>query len=116
MNGLRVEGLEHDRVTSCAMLWSAFGRIVTTVLSVVTDVGRLASRALYSRAHLAAENVFLRKQLALSLERQVKLRRADDATRMTLVVLSRFVDWRRLLTVVQADTLIRWHLRSFRRS
>ena len=52
---------------------------------------------------------FLRKQLALYVERQVKPRRADDATRMTLVALSWFIDWRRVLTVVKPDTLIRWH-------
>ena len=61
-----------------------------------------------SRAQLAAENLFLKKQLALYLERQVKPRRADDATRMVLVALSRFVDWRRLLTIVKAKTLLRW--------
>lgn len=38
-----------------------------------------------SHAHLAAENLFLRKQLALYLERQVKPRQADDATRLTLL-------------------------------
>jgi hypothetical protein len=28
---------------------------------------------------------------------------------MTLVALSWFIDWRRVLTVVKPDTLIRWH-------
>jgi hypothetical protein len=42
--------------------------------------------------------------LALYLERQVKPRRADDATRVALVALSWLVDWRRLLTVVKPDT------------
>ena len=41
-------------------------------------------------ARLAAENLFLRKQLALSLEREVKPRRVTKATRVTLVVLARF--------------------------
>jgi transposase InsO family protein len=67
-----------------------------------------------SRAQLAAENLFLRKQLALYLERQVKPRRADDATRIALVALSRLIDWRRVLTVVKPDTLIRWHRKGFR--
>jgi hypothetical protein len=40
----------------------------------------------------APENVFLRKQLALCLERQVKPWRATDATRLTLVVLARFIE------------------------
>jgi len=51
--------------------------------------------------------LFLRKQLALYLERQVTPRRADDATRITLVALSRLVPWRDLLTIVKPDTLIR---------
>ena len=39
---------------------------------------------------LAAENLFLRKQLALYLERKVKPRRVSDASRLTLVWLSGF--------------------------
>jgi putative transposase len=80
-----------------------------TILRVAADVVSLISQAMRSRAQLEAENLFLRKQLALYLERQVKPRRADDATRITLVALSRFVEWRRLLTIVKPDTLIRWH-------
>jgi hypothetical protein len=47
-------------------------------------------------------------------ERQVKPRSADDATRITLVALARFVARRRLLTIVTPDTLIRWHREGFR--
>jgi len=79
---------------------------VRTALTVLVDVGRLGLLALHSRAHLAAENVFLRKQLALYLERQVKPRRADDATRITLVALSWLVNWRQLLGIVKPDTLV----------
>jgi transposase InsO family protein len=85
-----------------------------TILQIATDVISLLSSALRSRTQLAAENLFLRKQLALYLERQVKPRRADDATRITLVALSRVVEWRRLLIVVKPDTLIRWHRKGFR--
>jgi hypothetical protein len=55
-----------------------------------------------------------RKQLALYVERQVKPRRADDATRIALVALSWLIDWRRVLTVVKPDTLVRWHRKGFR--
>lgn len=79
-----------------------------TVLRIIGDLGRFASTAVRSHAQLAAENLFLRKQLALYVERQVKPRRADDATRIVLVALSRLIDWRRVLTVVKPDTLIRW--------
>jgi putative transposase len=68
--------------------------------------GRLNLR---SRAHLAAENLFLRKQLALFQERRTKPRRPDPATRVALVLLSRWLDWRSMLTVVKPDTLIRCH-------
>ena len=47
-------------------------------------------------------------------ERRVKPRRADDATRIALVVLARLIDWRAALTIVQPDTLIRWHRKGFR--
>ena len=87
---------------------------VRTIVRVAGDILQLASSMLRPRAQLAAENLFLRKQLALYLERQVKPRRADDATRLTLVALSRLIDWRQLLTVVKPETLIRWHRKGFR--
>jgi hypothetical protein len=80
-----------------------------TVLRIVCDILRLISTAGPSRAQLAAENLFLRKQLAMYVERQVKPHRADDATRIVLVVLSGLIDWRRVLIVVRPDTLMRWH-------
>jgi transposase InsO family protein len=62
-----------------------------------------------SRAQLAAENLFLRKQLALYIERKVPPKRADNPTRVALVLLSRVIAWRELLTIVRPDTLVRWH-------
>jgi putative transposase len=88
--------------------------ILRTALAVVRDLLRLITLAVRSHSRLAAENLFLRKQLAFYLERQVRPRRVNDVTRITLVLLSRFVDWRRLLTVVQPDTLVRWHRHGFR--
>ena len=61
------------------------------------------------RAQLAAENLILRKQLACYIERQVRPRRTDNASRIALVLLSHFVDWRELLTIVRPETLVRWH-------
>src|SRR5262245_35664204 len=87
--------------------------LLRTISRVVLDVLSLVSSVVRSRAHLSAENLFLRKQLALYLERQAKPRRADDATRLTLVALSRFLEWRQLLTVVKPETLIRWHRKGF---
>ena len=88
--------------------------MVRTILPVATDVFGLVWVEAGSRTRLAAENLFLRKQLALHIERPMRPRRGDDATPITLVMLSRWIDWRRLLTVVQPDTLIRWHRKGFR--
>ena len=84
------------------------------ILRLLKDVIALVRLGLTSRAHLAAQNLFLRKQLALYQERHTKPRRPDPATRVTLVLLSRWLDWRSLLTVVQPDTLIQWHRRGWR--
>jgi putative transposase len=52
------------------------------------DVLKLLAQGVRSRSQLAAENLFLCKQSALYAERRVKARRADDATRITLVLLA----------------------------
>ena len=85
-----------------------------TVRRLLHDLVTLVRLALTSRAHLAAENLFLRKQLALYQERQTKPKRPDAATRVALVLLSRLLDWRSMLTVVKPDTLIRWHRQGWR--
>jgi putative transposase len=86
----------------------------STIRRLLCDVVTLARLALTSRAQLAAENLFLRKQLALYQERCVKPRRPDPATRVILVLLSCLLEWRSILTVVQPDTLIRWHRQGWR--
>jgi putative transposase len=85
-----------------------------TTVRLLIDAIRFASLGFRSRSQLAAANLFLRKQLALYGERQVKPRRADDATRITLIVLAQLIDWRAVLTIVKPNTLIRWHRRGFR--
>ena len=73
---------------------------------LLCDVVTLGRFALTSRALLAAENLFLRKQLALYQERRVRSRRPDPATRVILVLLSG-------LALAPdggpAGHLIRWH-------
>ena len=87
---------------------------IVTILRLARDILRFVSSTFRPHAQLAAENLFLRMQLALYIERQVKPRRADDATRIALVALARLIDWRRLLTVVKPETLTRWHRKGFR--
>lgn len=78
------------------------------------DLVRFLEASLRSRTALAAENLFLRKQLALYRERHVKPRRASDPLRLTLVLLARGVAWREALTIAQPATLLRWHREAFR--
>jgi putative transposase len=69
---------------------------------------------LRSPAARAAETLFLRNQLARYRERDVQPRRATHATRMALIWLGHWFDWRQALAVVQPATLIRWHQQGFR--
>ena len=62
--------------------------------TVGIDLLRRVAVSLRSRAALTAENLFLRKQLALYRERQVTPRRASDPLRLTLVLLARCFAWR----------------------
>jgi hypothetical protein len=59
------------------------------VWGLLSDLLRLSRSTLRSRSHLAAENLFLRKQLACYVERQVRPNRPDNATRITLALLTR---------------------------
>lgn len=81
---------------------------------VLLDLGLLLILALRSRRDMAAENLFLRKQLALYQERKTKPHRADDSTRWIMATLSRWFEWRRALVNVKPDTLTRWRRRGFR--
>jgi len=67
---------------------------------------RLAFR---SRQSIEAENLILRRQLALYVERGAKPRRVDPVSRIALTLLSRFFNWRDALVVVRPETMIRWH-------
>ena len=92
----------------------ALRHCVLTTCSVLLDLGRLLLSALPPRAALAAENLFLRKQLALFQERKAKPRRADDSTRWLMTAMSQLFEWRTALVVVRPDALVRWHRRGFR--
>ena len=61
-------------------------------LALIVDLLRLLRLTFQSRARLAAENLFLRKQLACYVERNVRPKGADNASRVALVLLSRFVE------------------------
>jgi putative transposase len=85
-----------------------------TWLTLLSDAVQYLILYLHRYPALAAENLFLRKQLALYQERDVKPRRTTHALRITLTVLARWFDWRQSLVIVQPATLIRWHRQGVR--
>src|ERR1700688_3750518 len=95
-------------------VFSAFAHCFRTLSLVVVDLVRLASVAVQPHSALAAENLFLRKQLALFQERKVKPRRANDATRWMMAALIRMFPWGNSLVNVKPDTMIRWQRKGFR--
>ena len=82
-------------------------------LNIFGDLLRLLALGLRSKSSLAAEHLFLRKQLAFYQERKIKPRRTDNPTRLTLVWLGRWFDWRNALAVVTPKTFIGWHRKGF---
>jgi len=82
-------------------------RLVFILSSLAQDALQFLWLGTRSGAAIKAENMFLRKQLALYLEREVKPRRATDATRLSLVLLSRLFAWRDALVNVKAGDLPR---------
>jgi len=85
-----------------------------SVFGVFVDVLTFFCLSLRPSSALAAENLFLRKQLALYVERKKRPRRATDSARFTMTQLARLFDWRDALIVAKSDTLIRWHRKGFR--
>jgi transposase InsO family protein len=87
---------------------------VVMLLALIVDALRYLGLCLRPSPALAAENLFLRKQLALYQERQVKPRRATNAIRMAMVWLARWFNWRSALSIVTPETFTRWHRQRFR--
>ena len=83
-------------------------------LRLIEDALRWVVLLFRSTESVQAENLFLRSQLALYIERGVQPRRVDAATRVSLAVLARLFDWRGALVVVQPATMIRWHRAGWR--
>jgi putative transposase len=87
---------------------------VVMLCTLLRDAARFLRCCLRSPAALAAENLFLRKQLALYQARHVKPQRATDAIRLALVWLSQWFDWTQALTAVRPETFSRWRRQRFR--
>ena len=70
---------------------------------------------LSSHVALVAENLFLRKQLALFQERKSRPRPTTALFRLAMVALAKFFDWRETLEVVKPETFVGWQRTAFKR-
>ncbi len=84
------------------------------VVRLLEDALRWLMLMARSTESVRAENLLLRRQLALFLERGVRPRRVDAATRVSLAALARLFDWRNALVVVRPATMIGWHRAGWR--
>ena len=78
-------------------------------IGVASDVLRLVGSFLRSASDIRAENLVLRKQLASYIERGIKPRRMDHASRVSLALFTRMFDWRDAVVTVRPSTIVRWH-------
>lgn len=81
---------------------------------VVSDCLSFRATLFRNRTTLAAENLFLRKQLALYREREQRAKPTTAADRFVFCQLARCFDWRNALVIVKPATLIGWHRAAFR--
>jgi hypothetical protein len=83
-------------------------QLLLLALVLSADGLRFLSTCFIRAESIRAENAFLRKQLAMFVERGVKPRRASDRERVALVLLARLFDWRDALVVVTPRTFLGW--------
>ena len=89
-------------------------QLARAIVGVGSDVLRLVVSFLRSSSAIRAENLVLRRQLARYIERGIKPRRVDHATRVSLALFSRLFDWRIAVVNVQPATIVRWHRMGWR--
>jgi putative transposase len=95
-------------------VFTPLSTLVRNLRTIVSDGLRFFVGVWRGGAALAAENLFLRKQLALFREREKKAMRTTPADRFVFSKLARWFDWRGALMIVKPATLIGWHRSAFR--
>jgi len=88
--------------------------LVKLAWALLFDGMRFMALLARSRTAVAAENLFLRKQLTFYQERKIRPRRFDNVTRFMLVLLTRGFAWKDALVNVTPKTFISWHGAGFR--
>jgi hypothetical protein len=98
-------------------MFNVFTRLCSVVRNrrtIVRDGLSFFAGVWHHHTALAAENLFLRKQLALFREREKKAMPTTPADRFVFSKLARWFDWRSALMIVKPATLICWHRNVFR--
>jgi len=92
----------------------AASRILDICQDLLRETLRFLRLMINSKASLAAEVLFLRKQLAFYQERNIKPHRFNDAARLSMLVLAKLFDWKNALVNVKPETFTGWHRQAFR--
>jgi hypothetical protein len=95
-------------------LATLFPILINSFINSFADSLRFLRSLTARRTVLAAENLFLRKQLAFYQEHQIRPRRLTATARFSLLFWSRFCDWRNALVIVKPETLIGWHRKGYK--
>src|ERR1035437_9195520 len=99
---------------SLRSVWQRNFRPSLTVLwELLRDGLQFLNVLVRSRTAVAAEVVFLRKQLAYYQDHQIRPRRLTDAARLSLVLWSQLFEWKEALIVVTPRTFVCWHRKAF---
>ena len=97
-----------------SLIVSLVAKLAKLVRALLADGMRFMALLARSRTALAAENLFLRKQLAFYQELKIRPRPFDNVTRFMLVLLSHGFAWQDALANVTPKTFIGWHRAGFR--
>jgi putative transposase len=81
--------------------------LIKIAFQLLTDAAWISFLLLRPTRAVAAENPFLRRQLALFKQRGIQLRRIDSATRISLAILARCFKWRDAPLVVRPKMMTR---------
>ncbi len=90
-------------------MFNAFSRLsnfVRNLRTIVSGALSFFAGVWRRRTAVAAENLFLRKQLALFREREKRAMPTTPADRFVFSKLARWFDWRSVLMIVKPATLI----------
>lgn len=95
-------------------LFARLSKFVRNLRTMVSDGMSFIAGMWRRRVTVAAENLLLRKQLALFREREKKAMPTTPADRLVFSTLARWFDWPSALVILKPATLIGWHRAAFR--